>query len=278
MNFVSTNKHNILTFLVDSDPANGASNVNSLGSQFTVNLQSPLVIPKDAYNCSVMVKNAIIWFVTPNITEGVNSKFKLTYNAVDYIIDIPTGLYDFDSLNAKILTELSLASGGLVPNDVIQILADLAENKIVIQFNYFNTNIDFTIANSLRELLGFDSRVVIGYADPPGTDPIPFYEEADQVAKFNNTDYYLIKCSNLLTRGLERNSQYLGIMARIDVDVPVNSKINYDPRQVPIIPAPELKGIDLSTLTFQLTNQNDELVNTRGEKWSVIFEIHYDLP
>jgi len=275
---MNSNNHRLLTFLVDSNPANGASNVSSLGSKFTVNLQSALVIPKNAFNCNVVVKNAIIWFVNPNITKGINSKFKITYNGTTYIFDIPTGLYDVDSLNNKILTELSIASGGSVPNDLIQLLPDIAENKVIIQFNYYNTDIDFTISGGLRDLLGFDSKLIVGYTNPPGSDPLPFYEQADNVAKFNNTDYYLIKCSNLLTRGLERNSQYLGIMARVDVDVPVNSKINYDPRQVPIIPAPELAGIDLSSLTFELTNQDDELVNTRGERWSMVFEIHYDLP
>jgi len=271
-------QHKIITFLVDSDPKNGASNVNSLGSKFTVNLQSPLVIPKEAQDCTILVKNAIIWFVTPNVISGVNSKFKISYNSIDYIVDVPTGLYDVNSLPSKIQTRLSVISGGLIPNDLFQFLPDIAENKVVIQFNYYNINIDFTIENSIRELLGFNSRVILGYTNPPGLDPIPFYEEADNTAKFNNTDYYLIKCSNLLTRGLERNSQFLGIMARIDVDVPVNSKINYDPRQVPVIPAPELRGIDLSSMTFQLTNQNDELVDTRGERWSVVFEIHFDIP
>ena len=67
-------------------------------------------------------------------------------------------------------------------------------------------------------------------------------------------------------------------MCRVDVRGNINTKIEYDPNQVPVIPAPELRGIDMSSLSFQLVNQENELVDTRGEYWSVIFEIHYDMP
>jgi len=270
-------EHKLITFLADSNPNNGAVNINNIGSQFAINLQTPLSIPKNAKNCNIIVKNAIVWFVTPNITS-LNNKFKINYESVDYTISLPIGLYNVNTLSNKILSELTAISGGVVPDDIIQLLEDDAENKVVIQFNYYNTIIDFTISNSFREILGFNSRIITGYTDPPATDPIPFYEEADNVAEFNQTDYYLIKCPNLLTRGLERNGQYAGIMCKIDVDVDINRKITYDPSQIAIIPAPELPGIDLSNLTFQLTNQKDELVDTRGEHWNLTFEIHYDVP
>ena len=272
--------HSVITFLADSDPANGASNINSTGSEFTIDLETPLIIPKNAKNCNIVTKRAIVWFVTPNITLGKNSKFRLTYDGNTYTIDIPTGLYDVDTLSSKIQAELNLASNGVVPVDIIQLLPDIAENKVLIQFNYYNTLVDFRddqVPNNVRGVLGFNSKLITGYTDPPGTDPIPFYEEGDTVARFNATDYYLIKCTNLVTRGLCRNDRYFGILAEVDVDVSVNSKIVYDPRQIPIIPAPELRGVDLSSLTFQLVNQNNQLVDTRGEYWRILFEIHYDV-
>lgn len=276
-NKISEVRHYVLTYSFDSNPNTGAVNRNALGSEFSVDLETPLIVPKEAENINVKVKNANVWFVTPNITLGINSKFSLTYNAINYTIDVPTGLYDVDTLSARIQTQLNIASAGVTPVDIIQLLPDIALNSVVIQINYYNVDIDFrdnTVPNNIRGILGFGSVLING----PVAGVLPTYFEGAETARFNNTDYYLIKSSSLVTRGLSINSTYDGILARIDINVSVNSKIVYDPRQVPEIPAPELRGIDLSTLSFQLTNQLNELVDTRGENYNITFEIHYDLP
>lgn len=271
-----TNRVN-LTFLVDSNPSTGATNINALGSEFTVNMQPALHVPAYATNISVIVKNAIVWFVTPNVVKDVNDRINITYNGIMYPLQIPVGLYDVDTLSNKINSIIHFQSNNVVPIDLIKLLPDIAENKVVIQFNYYNTEIDFTVQNSIRQVLGFSPQVLVGYTGP-GDGPIPFYFEGDLTARFNTTDYYLIRCSSLLSTGIQFNNDFSGIMCRIDVRGNINSKIDYDPNQVPIIPAPRLRNCSLSELTFQLVNQNGELVDTRGEYWSVLFELHFDVP
>lgn len=275
-------KRYILTYLFDSNPATGAVNINSLGSEFSVDFDATLIIPEAAKNINIVVKNAVVWFVTPNITI-LNNKLRIRYGLTTYDIDIPVGLYDIDTLSTKINTTLNINSNGLVPIDLIELLPDFAENKIVIQFNYYDTDIDFTIDNSLGQILGFSSQILVGNKGPVGSGtppegPVPYYFQGDEFAKFNTTDYYLIKCSKLISRGLQFNGEYLGVLCRIDIRGNINTKLEYDPNQAPVIPAPGLRGTRLSSLTFQLVNQNNELVDTRGEYWSLVFEIHYDMP
>lgn len=268
-----------LTFLFDSNPRTGATNVNSLGSRFQVNFDTPLKIPQNATNISVVTKQVTIWFVTPNITFK-NNHFDLIYKGDRIAISLPVGLYNPHTLSLKIQQEIQLEANKLmieVPFDIIELLTDSAESKIIMKFNHYETDVDFTVTNSIAGLLGFDNKYITGYINnvPPSGGPIPFYEKGDNVASFNVTDYFLLKCSSLISKGLYINGKYSGVIAKIDIDAQVNNKINYNPNQTPSIPANELAGIDLSNITFELTNQNNELVDMRGEHWSIIFEIQY---
>lgn len=266
-----------LTFLCDSNPNTGATNINALGSEFTVNMQPSLHIPAYATNISVVVKNAVVWFVTPNVIENKNDRIDIYYDDVLYPLQIPSGLYDVDTLSSKINSTIHFQSSGVVPIDLIKLLPDFAENKIVIQFNYYKTDIDFNVEFSIGSILGFSPQLLEGF-DDSGEGPVPFYFEGDLTARFNTTDYYLIRCSSLLSTGIQFNNDFSGIMCRIDVKGNINTKLEYDPNQVAVIPAPRLRNCSLSQLTFQLVNQNGELVDTRGEYWSVLFEIHFDVP
>lgn len=277
---IMLHKH-ILTFLFDSDPSTGAVNINDTGSAFTINFEENIKIPRDATNIEFVVKKASVWFVTPNVTEKINNQIRFYYEDPNklnpYDIAVPTGLYSVETLSNRIQTELSRLG---LPNDLIELVIDSAENKIAIRFNYYNTIIDFNVDYSLNELLGFDKREIIGYVgdvtDPPtpNTGPLPFFELGDRSAKFNTIDFYLIQ-SSLLTNGLYINGNYRGIIAKVDIDVPVNHKIIYDPNQTPHLPANELAGIDISSIEFKILNQKFEEVDMRGEYWNFIFEIHY---
>lgn len=250
-----------------SDPNNGAFNISALGSEFSINQTPPLIIPSNARNVYLSVLSATCWNSVPNVEVGVNDQFKITYSATDYTVTIPTGLYSVDSLSAKIST--LLFNLGL-PEDLIILLPDNSEQKVVIDFNYATTQIDFTIANSLRGLLGFDSRLV-----PALPTTAAVYETADSIAQFNNIEFFYIKCLNLLTKGLRSNDNYSGIMAKIPIDVSAGSQIVYRPYFPAKIDANNLIGSSLNSLTFQLTDNRNRLVNTFGEKFSISIQIEY---
>lgn len=270
-------QHIVTTLLADSNELNGAINKSALGSSFTIQFQSPFKIPDNATNLTIIVKNAVVWFTTPNIIENVNNKIPINYQNVDYTIFLPTGLYDINTLNTQIEIELANLTPSPPPvTNLVKLIASYSENKILIKLNYPETIVDFTQSFTIRDLIGYDSTSILnsGNSNPY----VPIYFKSDNgFAKFNNIDYYLIRCPTLLNRGLEINGNYVGILVKIDAKAEVNSKIVYDPRQTVTIPAPELKGIDLSKMTFELCDQTGTLVDTRGENFSVLFEIHYDI-
>lgn len=276
-NLINTTQHYNITILADSDVKTGALNKSVDGSVFTISFSAPLKIPKEATNCNVICKNATVWFTTPNISNTFNNnQFRIKYGLNPWLqITIPDGLYDVTNLSQKLAIELNNADPNY-PIDLFELLPDYSENKVILKINYYDVLIDLTIINSIKDIIGYESQLITG---PVGIEPLPTYfkEQKNIIARFNTTDYYLIKCNTLLSRGIERNGDYSGILAKIDVDVGVNKKIIYDPRQTITIPAPELPGIDLSAIEFTLLNQNNIRVDTKGENWTVTFEIHYDL-
>jgi len=276
---MTTSKYNI-TFLVSSDPNAGALNISNNGATFDIYLDRPLIVPSKAKNIYIETKNATIWYTTPNIVAGVNDQWKITYDdgitSETRQVTIPEGLYNINTLEDKLNLLLYNTPIGApdyhFPIDLIKLLPDNAENKVVIQFNYSGTQIDFNINNNIKHLLGFTSNLVP--ASPTvGEDEVVFAEE---VAKFNAINYYLIQ-STLVSKGLNFNSKYQNIIARVLINGPPNSQITYDPQQTYKIPAPELRGSNFTTITFTLTDDNNVPINTRGEAWSVLFVVHYEV-
>lgn len=264
-------KRSNITLLIDSNPATGSQNLRNNGSTFDVVMVPNLKLPTDAENIYLEVKNATVWWSVPNVSANIgNNRFKITYNAVDYEFTIPDGLYSYSDLSLQIQVQVNNISAGVVPADVISLVVLNAENKIGIKFNYINTSVDFTIVNSVRGILGFNAEVV----SSGGT--VPVVQVAQNIANFNTINYFLVSAPTLLSSGLSFNSIYNSIIARIPINVPPNSQIQYDPRQTYKISANELAGINLSALTFNLTDDSGRFVDTRGEYWSVMFTIHYE--
>ena len=182
-------KYNI-PMLASSDPDSGAKNISSDGSTFQIILDRPLTIPQNAHNIYLEAKNATVWWTVPNIIKGLNDKFYIEHLGTPYVTTIPEGLYGVTDLSNKIS---SLLFNLGLPIDLIELLPDTAENKVVIQFNYAGTQIDFqdnTALNNFRELLGFDSKLV----PVPATIASEFVT-ADNIAAFNTINYFLISCS-----------------------------------------------------------------------------------
>jgi hypothetical protein len=263
-----------LTFLVDSNPDSGSSNLRENGSVFDVPMNPPLIIPRNAHNIYLEVKNATVWWSVPNVSELIgNNMFKLRYQGITVQFPIPTGLYSYSDLSVQLQVLISNYSNGAIPEDVIELVALIAENKIAIKINYADVDIDFTIADSVRTLIGFEAQIIsVGVAAT-----VPVNIVAENIAEFNSINYFLISAPSLVSRGLNFNSVYKSIIARVPINVSPNSQIQYDPRQTYRIPANELAGCDYSNLTFRLTDDKGLPVDTRTEYWSCLFIIHYEV-
>ena len=265
-----------ISMIVSSDPTTGASNKSADGSYFEVQLQDGLTIPKDALNINVRVEEATIWFVVPNIITNVNDKMFITGPDTagalqNYIVTLPQGLYDLSGLNQAVLRDLENKGAKTDPNPLITMTPDDATQKVQIRFNYNNVSIDFTQADTFRDILAFDSLVYGPYASTPINILAP------DVAAFNQVNYFLIH-SDLTNKGIRFNNNYTQTVAQVLIDVPPGSQIVSRPFNPAKISTQELAGTNRTNLRFWLTDDENRRVNTNGEYWSARIVIDYLKP
>lgn len=262
-----------LPLIFSSDPINGASNISQNGSRFSIVFTRPLIVPRKAKYCWLTVENSTIVFNTPNILTGVNDLMKVDFDdglggAATFNLVLPEGLYDLDHLNAAIQQQL----GNLgADTDGITLLPDTATQKVIIKYREFY-QIDFTISQSFRTILGFNSRI----APVGGFAASNFYEIADNVAAFNTLEYYLIHSDLCSGHGIRIGPIYSDTIQQVPIsDTAAGGTISYEPQNLQKIPCPNLIGQSLREINCWLTDNQNQFVDTLGETWSTRVNIHY---
>ena len=273
-----------ISFIVSSDTSQGAVNRSPNGDYFEIQLDDGLKIPKDAVNVNVKVEESTIWWVVPNIIEGVNDTMYIYGNddtlpvAVPqlFTVVIPQGLYDLSGLNQAILNGLENggaqtidASGDSLP--LITLTADDATQKVILRLNYTNVYVDFNQANTPRDILGFNA-LSIG---PEAGAPINIL--ATNNAAFNSVNYFLIH-SDLVNRGVRYNNQYNQTIAQVLIDVAPGSQIVSTPFHPAKASGQALAGTVRTNLRFWLTDDQQRSVNTNGENWTARIVIDFLRP
>jgi hypothetical protein len=266
-----------IDLIFSSATASGARNKTADGSSFNIQLEEGLQIPKDARNVNLQVETATIWNVSPNIITGTNDQLYITCPresdsaSTVYQLTIPQGLYSLSDLNQAIQRELSNAGAKITPDACVTLLADTATNKTEFRFNYTGIEIDFTQTDTFRDVLGFNSQVV----GPNATAPLIYL--ADNVADFAVIEYYLIH-SDLVNRGVRFNNNYSQIISQVLITAPPGSQIVHTPFHPAKSNAQDLAGNLRRNIKFWLTDQDDNLVSTNSEDYSVGIKITYQIP
>ena len=239
------------------------------GSSFTVSLGTPIAIPKEAENVNLKCEATQIYNSVPNISEArQNNLLNFTIDGTPYEFTITKGLYTRQDLNTTI-TRL-LDNEGLIVDNVIpfEILEDTATSRIVIGFNQPNINIDFTTSNKLRQVLGFDSRIV------SSNDDLNAF--GDNVARFNLTEFFVLT-SSLCDPGMQFNDRTQNIIQVIPITREPGTNEFYEPRHPPVIDCQNLRGSKRNQVTFNLLDQNLEPVDTNGEDYSFRILLTYTM-
>ena len=253
-----------IPMIVSSDERNGALNKSIDGSTFSIELDRPLIVPKEAHYCYVEVQSAQIWNTTPNILTGINDQITITFESNSYVLTFDQGLYSLRALNDEILRQLDTL--GL--SKLISLTSDTATSKVIIIFRELGVSVDFTSDRSIRDILGFSNQIYLPQFGQGLTIKAP------NVAKFNSVDYYLIH-TDLVNYGIRNNSLYTQVVAEAYIDVPVGSQILYRPFNMPKIPSQELIGSKRNRIQVWLTDDQNRRVNTNGENWSFQLTINY---
>ena len=167
------------TYFFNSSTASGALNKSVDGSRFTVQLYSPIGFSQSTKYVSVSVIQADVWNNGFNIsTARANNvwSFEQFDGATTNVFssNIPDGQYTVYALQAFIT--LQLINVGFV-GDEITITGDSSTSKIILYVKE-NFLVNFTIPNSVRGILGFNSQLV-----PPVFNAVsPTYQYADETA------------------------------------------------------------------------------------------------
>jgi len=257
------------SFIVSSDPANGALNLSADGSTFSVQLNNPIAIPHDAKNCTLEVVQASIWYTSPNISAALgNNEFTIYQNIYDpTTIIIPDGLYSRAALNAYL--QLAFVNEGL-PADLITLSENASTQQTVLVFNYVGWTVDMTGANTCREILGFNSRLV----PLVPTTIVGQSEASDNIAAFNTLNSYLIS-TNLINNGISVNADGRNIICQVPIKASPGSQLNFQPINTVRTSARNLIGNATNRFDVWLTDQRGIKINTFGEYYDVLIVLRW---
>jgi hypothetical protein len=132
----------------------GSTQTNKLGNRFSVQLDTPLTIPRRSVYATLEVVSAKVWNVSPNISETIrNNRLYFTYQGNDYDVVLPDGLYGIDEMN--MFMEIYFSNTAVLPNDLFVFEENGATQKLSIKFNYSGIVFDFTKANACIDVTGF---------------------------------------------------------------------------------------------------------------------------
>ena len=186
----------------------------------------------------------------PNVRKGCNNMafvIPTPQNAQNlYPITVPPGCYEIFTLEAKIQTLL----GQNV--DFFHLTADSTTLKCVLHCSHV---IRMDCADSIAPLLGFElSRVLTPHA----------YHESDHVVKIMNVNAIKVKCN--LALGSFDNGQQSHTIHEFYPESPPGYRIVEIPKYCILY---KLKTDAVDFVRVSLTDQDDELIDFRGETISV---------
>lgn len=261
------------SIFLNSNEQTGAMNKSKDGSEFTISLKEPITIPKSARKLKISVENSHIWNTSHNILDGINNKMYISIVESEgdpsqpYDITIPPGLYDVFFLYEQLKILYQAEHGETLP---FTIIPDDSNQTVIFQkledANVHSITIDFTQTDTLRDLLGFDDRVV-------ELDDDNLVERGDKKAEFNVNDSFLICCS--ISNGMLVNDQYANVIANIPIDVKPGRAIIYAPYNPIKIECENLIGETIRSIRVWLRNQDLQPVNTGGENYRVLIKFSY---
>ena len=248
----------------------GAENVPVGRDRFSVQLKKTIQIPPEAYNITLELRQATLWWSVLNIKAGVNDAFRFLVSgdpSSPYDITLDPGLYDVSALNAAVNNKLineGLASG------LITITGDSATQKIILTFSAVSQRVEW-VATSFFELCGFNTGQFVPAA---GFTTGPYSELAPNVANFSSVSSFLIH-TDLVQNGIPQGNQDHQMIADIPISVAPGSQQIYQPFNPTQININHWRGQSLNSFTVWVTDQINRSLDFNGEDFTVLIIIKY---
>lgn len=186
----------------------------------------------------------------PNIDETQN-----VFHIDSYSIVIDTGSFEFDDLKTFILKKINEINTKYNKSIKLEIEA----NKSTLLCEIFsNAEIDFTVKNSIHNLLGFNKIKISPNKYTVSDNPINIF----------NINLIKIRCN--VTIGSYDNNTPTHELYSFFPAIPSGYKLSECPSKIVYFP---LNTTSISTLIIEIVDQNGKLINFRNENQSVTLHL-----
>jgi hypothetical protein len=269
-----------ISWFLSSNPEIGNVQTSSNGSLFTVQLQEPFVVPRNASNITCELQQAIVWNSTINVVRNVNDRFYYSVAAQPQsFVVIPEGNYDIHLLSETINT---LVENAPVPVLEFSIQLSLRGAYTDMTLYYYDSGryisqVQFGLLQDIGRSLGFLPQII-------NFNPVIVGASesfvSDEASKLKDGSKSWLLSSSLVARGVRVNDRYDAVLAKINFNAtPPGSQLVYTPPRPNIVPSDFGPGRLIETVTSYLTDSDTGLaVSTNGEYWSYVVVLKYDQP
>jgi len=257
------------TLIVSSS---AADLVQENGSSFVVNFEQPIALPKECHNPILKVVESDIFNVNPNLSAPSTLVIS-GLSGSDVTVTLPVSIYDLTTLNGYISRELKAND---YDENLYRLSADPGTGKVIHITN------DVSSGGSATLVVGYGAattalQTLVGQTvDIAATQATYEYFVGQNVAQFNNTQYFLIKSD--ICNGIPENGEFKNLIGKHVISAGVGAQSVYEPITPLEVPCDNLRGSGKASFRFFLRDQNDNPVNLGAEPWSVNIIIEFDMP
>ena len=240
------------TLFFDSKKCCGSS------ENFTSHFNPPLELDASK-NYQVCLINASMWYSWYNINNE-NNKFKYYNGSTWKIIGIPPGAYNIVDIDSNLKHNMKQNGDWDTTNDksYISITPNYNTSKSMVELqNGYKVN--FTIDNSIRTILGFNSKIIENNG----------FHSSDNIVQITEVDTVQIHC-DLITDSYI-NGTTSSVIYVFTPSVPPGYLINIHPTQRFNISISK-RGL-INNINFSLHDQNNNLINMNNERVTYFLHI-----
>ena len=229
-------------------------------SEFTTNFSDSICTDGTAkYEAALL--SVDFYYSIPNIKRGDNNVFVYSSDSgVSWkTIELDTGSYELGAINEEINRNMKINGDYNKQNDepYINISPNLSKLSAIISIDSDAYKVRFGGENSIGSVLGFPESITIGIG----------YTESPAIVQITKLNSILIHTDFIM--GGFVNGSPSAVIYSFEPNIPPGYKINQTPN--PIIYYPVTRN-NINRIRFWLTDQNDNLIDTRGE--TITIKIH----
>lgn len=229
--------------------------LSGCSSQLSNSFYPPIQL--DNANYKIALLKLEVYNSIPNVSKKNNS-LSVVIQDTNHVLYIPTGTYEIEDLSTCIAEMIKLKSNETLDlENLFYIKANTNTMQTIIFCKY---PVSFDVKNSVASLLGISNKTKI-----IGGETI----FSEKIANINAIDVIRIQCN--LASGSYLNGQPSHTIYEFTPDVPPGYKIIEVPKNLIYLPLINTQSI--SEISIKFVDQNQKIVNFRGERTSVVLVI-----